>query len=78
MKLAKLCPCEILIRGRRYGLSPGVDYYISYEITTINGFKKSSPRYKIMDGQTVPSNIFKYCNFVATNNPESACVELSI
>lgn len=62
----------------RYGLQSDLVYNIVYKVKTINGLECSSPSYKITDNQTVPSNVFKYCNFVATNIADSACVELSL
>jgi hypothetical protein len=38
----------------------------------------SSPTYRIIDKQTVPSSLSQYYKFVATNNPDSACIELNL
>jgi hypothetical protein len=62
----------------RYGLQSDLVYLIRYKVKTINGLEISSPSYKIIDHQTVPSNVFKYCDFVAENIADSACVELSL
>lgn len=62
----------------RYALEPGLEYLLVYKVKTINGLECTSPTYKIIDGQSVPSNIFKYYDFIAVNNTDSACVELSL
>ena len=62
----------------RYGLNPNKTYSLVYKIKTINGLEKSSVNYKIVDNQTVPSTLFKYCDFVATNLSDNACVELTL
>ena len=61
-----------------YGLEQERDYLLVYEVITINGIKKTTQPYKIVDGQTVYSNIFKYSDFIAINIPESACVQLAL
>lgn len=60
----------------RYGLEENKTYLLNYKVKTINGLEWSSPSYKIIDNQTIPSTLFKYCDFVAENNSDSACVEL--
>lgn len=62
----------------RKSLTPGLEYTIVYKVKTNNGLELTSPSYKIIDGQTVPSNLFKYYDFLAINNSESACVELAL
>jgi hypothetical protein len=62
----------------RYDLKPGKDYLITYKIKTVNGIEKSSPTYRLQNGATAPSNLLKYYDFVAINNKDSACVELSL
>lgn len=62
----------------RYDLKDNQVYTIQYSVTTINGLTTSSMEYKITSNQTVESTVFRYYNFVATNVPESGCVELSI
>ena len=62
----------------RQGLQPGFEYLLSYTVKTINGLEISSKSYRIIDGHTVPSNLSKYYDFIATNNADCACVELSI
>lgn len=61
----------------RYGLDQNKTYSIVYKVKTVNGIECSSPAYTLIDNWTVTSNLFKYCKFVATNIPDSACVELS-
>ena len=62
----------------RTSLQDNHSYSLRYSIKTINGLEYSSPLYRIIDNQTVESNIFKYCDFVATKNIDSAYVELSL
>ena len=62
----------------RYGLQPGSMYTIVYKVKTLNGLEYSSPAYIITDNQGVPSDLFKYYDFIATNLEDHACVELSI
>jgi hypothetical protein len=62
----------------RQGLEPGEIYTLIYKGVTINGLEFSSPAYKINYGCTVPSNLLKYYDFVATNETDEACVALSL
>lgn len=62
----------------RYGLDQNKTYFIIYKVKTVNGIEFSSPAYSIVDAWTVPSTLFQYCDFVATNISDSACVELSL
>lgn len=62
----------------RYGLKESRPYTLVYKVKTINGLEVTSPSYTIVDNQTVASSLFKYCDFVAINNSESACVELQL
>lgn len=62
----------------RYDLKDNQIYTIQYSVTTINGLTAASMEYKIINNQTVESNIFRYYDFVATNITDSGCVELSI
>lgn len=61
-----------------FGLEAEKEYLISYKIKTINGLEYVSPSYRITDNILVDSNLFNYYAFSATNNPDSACVELSL
>ena len=62
----------------RQNLMPGIEYILTYKVKTINGLECTSPPYIITDGQTVPSNIFKYFNFIAELNQDNAYVELAL
>lgn len=62
----------------RYSLEENKEYLLSYSVTTVNGLKCSSPTYRLVDNQTIPSSLFQYSDFVATNVMDSACVELSL
>ena len=61
-----------------YALGENLTHTIQYSVTTINGLVATSPRYRIIDNQTVESNLSKFYDFSATSIPESACIELSI
>lgn len=62
----------------RQGLQPGLEYLIVYKVKTVNGLEISSPSYRIVDGQTVPSILFKYYNFKAINDSDNGCINLVI
>ena len=60
----------------KYSLELGVNYTLIYSVKTVNGLKLSSKPYIIQDRQASASTIFKYYDFVAEHNFDSACVDL--
>lgn len=62
----------------RQGLEQNKWYILVYTVKTVNGLEVTSPSYRLIDNQTIPSTLFDYCNFVATPNLDSAYIELSL
>lgn len=62
----------------RYVLQVGKPYTIQYYVKTVNELELASPEYLIQGLNFVDSDLFRYYNFVAKNDSNSACVELSV
>ena len=59
-----------------YELEEGISYYLSYKITTINGYSTESEQYVIEQSESVDPNL--PCKLIAISDFDDGCVQLYI